>query len=842
MTDLQLQLSCVEDYLARTDGLHTLQYETVTLAVPSCVQEDLESANLYIGSLAPAWTEELISREFGRFGCITSIKIMYPRTGRQLVCGMSTGFVQYVERRQAEAAKAAMNGRNYFGMELRIEFSKPVAPTPVEAKAVTPDNPSEQQQQLALMPGKRRSKFDMAKTFSVDYPADRSLRHLIDRTAEFVAIEGWDFEKLLLERERDNPRFCFLWADEDQTEHPLHIYYRWRTFSFLQGDGVDRWRMEPFQIYTNGALWQPPPCVTESAVEEEATSAAVARVDLKGRPAASVIGGAGSAELSLFDQRTFDKILNERLGQDRRSILEGMAFCLDNAAASQAIARRLCASIVDVQASGSTVAQVVARLFLLSDVLHNAHCAKPGAAMYRRQIQEHLPDMFVRMRSFCDGLQPIAASSLRDCATQLLRVWASWSSFPRPFTQGLEGVLCHNTSAEDLVELRKRWDIVQDVATLERECRARGLALDASRAQLVERLCCYEAFWGERVAPEQDELEGEPLVEEDVEDADDELEAILRAWRRGSGTSTVTLLGDFAELAPSTDGAAIKHFGSSVSASSTAVATTVPQLNDEEAERLGRELAAAAALQGAVLARPRSTDTVTELPATTSLLRPRVADDRPAQRRTQGLTDAASATRPVFAGSSAATSSTASVVASEACAASVGTSTGTANTPARAAQSGGEHGRVSDRRGSIPATEGKLARVAAGPERERQKENEKDRGKGKEREKEREKESEGKGKEKEREKERAKESEADAKRSRRNSVTKASKKPSSKASKDPPAKTSKESGRSSKAPNKAKKRSRSHSRSRSWSPAGGSRRSRSRSRSRSRGRRGRRAS
>jgi hypothetical protein len=40
-------------------------------------------------------------------------------------------------------------------------------------------------------------------------------------------------------------------------------YYRWRVFSFLQGDTETLWRMEPFMISENGCIWYPPEIITK---------------------------------------------------------------------------------------------------------------------------------------------------------------------------------------------------------------------------------------------------------------------------------------------------------------------------------------------------------------------------------------------------------------------------------------------------------------------------------------------------------------------------------------------------------------------------------------------------
>jgi U2-associated protein SR140 len=37
-----------------------------------------------------------------------------------------------------------------------------------------------------------------------------------------------------------------------------HMYYRWRVYSYMQGDGDKKYRIERFQIVENGFTWFPP--------------------------------------------------------------------------------------------------------------------------------------------------------------------------------------------------------------------------------------------------------------------------------------------------------------------------------------------------------------------------------------------------------------------------------------------------------------------------------------------------------------------------------------------------------------------------------------------------------
>lgn len=53
------------------------------------------TTNLYVGNLAPEVDEEVLRKEFARFGTICSVKVMWPRDDDQRRRGRNCGFVAY---------------------------------------------------------------------------------------------------------------------------------------------------------------------------------------------------------------------------------------------------------------------------------------------------------------------------------------------------------------------------------------------------------------------------------------------------------------------------------------------------------------------------------------------------------------------------------------------------------------------------------------------------------------------------------------------------------------------------------------------------------------------------
>ena len=59
---------------------------------------DSATTNLYVGNIAPDVNEEILKREFGRFGTVASVKIMWPRDEDQIKRGSNVGFVAFMVR------------------------------------------------------------------------------------------------------------------------------------------------------------------------------------------------------------------------------------------------------------------------------------------------------------------------------------------------------------------------------------------------------------------------------------------------------------------------------------------------------------------------------------------------------------------------------------------------------------------------------------------------------------------------------------------------------------------------------------------------------------------------
>ena len=101
-------------------------------------------------------------------------------------------------------------------------------------------------------------------------------------------------------------------------------------------------------------------------------------------------GGRTERELNEAERDQLEAMLRQ-VSLERSSIREAMAWCVQRSAASDEIAETLTDALTLKQ---TPVPKKLARLFLLSDILHNSSAAVPNASSYRTHFQASLPAIF----------------------------------------------------------------------------------------------------------------------------------------------------------------------------------------------------------------------------------------------------------------------------------------------------------------------------------------------------------------------------------------------------------------------------------------------------------------
>uniref|UniRef100_A0AAR2IS93 RRM domain-containing protein n=1 Tax=Pygocentrus nattereri TaxID=42514 RepID=A0AAR2IS93_PYGNA len=180
------------------------------------------TTNLYIGCINPKMTEEMLCKEFGKYGPLASVKIMWPRTEEERTRVTNRGFVAFMTRKDAERALAALDGKTVMGFEMKLGWGKAVRipPQPLYTpigvlKTTAPPPPSglpfnaqpRDRFRNDFTKPRSRSQEDFYKVNSYSSVSPWNLLCLIHRMIEFVVREGPMFEAIIMSREQSNPDF-----------------------------------------------------------------------------------------------------------------------------------------------------------------------------------------------------------------------------------------------------------------------------------------------------------------------------------------------------------------------------------------------------------------------------------------------------------------------------------------------------------------------------------------------------------------------------------------------------------------------------------------------------------
>ncbi|KAM6906950.1 U2 snRNP-associated SURP motif-containing protein [Xenentodon cancila] len=485
----------------------------LSLSGRSMLYDDLTvpvTTNLYINCISPKMNEEMLCREFCKYGPLASVKIMWPRTDEERCRTSNRAFVAFMTRKDAERAMAALDGKVIMGFEMKLGWGKParIPPQPLYTPAgVRAAPPPRSGLPFNAQPRDRfrndftkplgMSKAELDKTLSeavvkVVIPTERNLLFLIHRMIEFVVREGPMFEAIIMNKEKNNPDYRFLFDNKSQD----HVYYRWKLFSILQGESLTEWRTTDFRMFRGGSLWRPPILNTYSEREEER-----AEVEDEVPPEEEVKKGQLRAE----HRQKLEALLKE-LTPSRDDVAKAMLFCLDRADAAEEVV----AHVTDSFSLLQTPLQIkIARLYLVSDILHNS-CAKvAGASYYRKYFETKLPQIFGDLNAAHKNIQArLQAEQFKQKVMNCFRAWEEWAIYPESYLIHLQNIFLGFAKAgEEVTAVVEDASRGLDGAPLGSMC-IDGLPLDRAPADDIDGCPLgWDALDGVPV----DDIDGVPL-------------------------------------------------------------------------------------------------------------------------------------------------------------------------------------------------------------------------------------------------------------------------------------------------------------------------------------------
>ncbi|OMJ17626.1 U2 snRNP-associated SURP motif-containing protein [Smittium culicis] len=120
---------------------------------------------------------------------------------------------------------------------------------------------------------------------------------------------------------------------------------------------------------------------------------------------------------------------------NRASIAKSMAFIIEHAEAADKISQ----IIAQFQFNADTDPQaLLARLYLVSDTLHNCSAQVSNAWRYRQCFEKSLPDMFKVLEiSYKAITSRLKAEHFRVKVLTVLALWEYWLVFPTQYIHSL---------------------------------------------------------------------------------------------------------------------------------------------------------------------------------------------------------------------------------------------------------------------------------------------------------------------------------------------------------------------------------------------------------------------
>nr|CAH7750421.1 unnamed protein product [Callosobruchus chinensis] len=376
---------------------------------------DPNSTNLFLTNLSPKITENNLMLEFGMYGPLASVKIMWPRGDDKSFRGSHCGFVAFMSRKDAERALLANKHRD----DMRVGWGKsieiPAHPIYIPNDLLKLYLPPLQSGLPfnAQPPENYRGKETEDEHFlekccvKVTVPLNKKQLMVIHRMVEFVVREGPMFEAFIMNKEIRNSDYSFLF----DYQSPLHTYYRWKVFSILNGDHQRSWRLEPFKMFKGGSIWLPPvaPDYTKGMPEE-----LIRNTDAQG------------SQLSENQCARLIALIRE-LTLKRTGVAEAMVFCVNH---GNAIDDALGIILESLTNPDTRPVKKIARLYLFSDVV--ANCRMRGIKLKLDDDLKELEAMFDSMR---DCYLKLSCAHDRDSFRyrmhRVITYWTMYNVFPR---------------------------------------------------------------------------------------------------------------------------------------------------------------------------------------------------------------------------------------------------------------------------------------------------------------------------------------------------------------------------------------------------------------------------
>lgn len=344
-----------------------------------------------------------------------------------------TGFVCFMRREDAETAVAEADGISWGGAQLHTSWGKAM-PKPRHAlylrsaetaarrekddspnlKRSRPDGREESSAKRRRRRDRGRSPRSVLQHEFEDTEAGKVIRTVAERIREY----GPSFEQLIQDKERDNPRFDWL-RQKDSREA---LYFRTQ----LDSSFIPTLPVAAFSDEGEAAMY------TSDSGEESETQR------MKKQRKADTLG-------HLARQR-FEAMLRS-ITPRRERIARAMAFAIKHASAADVVVDVLTQSLL---IPSTPVPRKLARLYVMSDLLHNSSAPLTNAWKFRTAVESRISLIFQHLGDVARSFPGIMKQEgFKNQIRALLDVWDSWLVFAPKVLEELRALLEQGSRGQD---------------------------------------------------------------------------------------------------------------------------------------------------------------------------------------------------------------------------------------------------------------------------------------------------------------------------------------------------------------------------------------------------------
>ncbi|XP_048583795.1 calcium homeostasis endoplasmic reticulum protein isoform X1 [Nematostella vectensis] len=287
-------------------------------------------------------------------------------------------------------------------------------------------------------------------------PDDQELKNIIDKLANFVARNGSKFEDMTKEKQKNNPKFSFLYSGQN-----YHNYYRWRVSVEIASNQTQQHQQQTQMVANsqynkpqssalvqqalvqqsiNSAPWQQqqqqtPPQQVVTAVPPPAQYAA---------PPPTVYQNAPQPPSDL-DFQEFDGMLQKLMDScTKDAISTGRGWVLNNAKSPQHCHHIMEYILKKCFAPGLTFPNKLHLVYIINDIVH--HAARKNLTDLNSAVKEVVVPVFcyARQGDIGEGMQKL---------TKVLGIWETNDFFDAATLQKLKNP---ESAKAEVEEVQKR--------------------------------------------------------------------------------------------------------------------------------------------------------------------------------------------------------------------------------------------------------------------------------------------------------------------------------------------------------------------------------------------------